>query len=80
MRPSGADFPRHIAPGLQAARASGKNPAIWFSVSREHTMSSSINDQILASRQQTWNGFCKLLLWGTILVAISVAVAVAFAY
>jgi hypothetical protein len=43
-------------------------------------MSSSINDQILASRQQTWNGFCKLMFWGAILAAISVAVAVAFAY
>ncbi|HVI91198.1 MAG TPA: hypothetical protein VM659_23070, partial [Dongiaceae bacterium] len=32
-------------------------------------MSSSINDQILADRQQTWNGFCRLLLWGTIGVA-----------
>jgi hypothetical protein len=43
-------------------------------------MSSSINDQILANRQQTWNGFCKLLLWGAILSAVAVIVAVAFAY
>ena len=43
-------------------------------------MSSSINDQILASRQQTWNGFCKLLFWGSILAAISVAVAVTLNY
>jgi hypothetical protein len=26
----------------------------------------SLNDQILANRQQTWNGVGRLLLWGTI--------------
>jgi hypothetical protein len=43
-------------------------------------MSSSINDQILANRQETWKGFCRLLFWGSIVVAIIVAVAVYFAY
>jgi hypothetical protein len=40
-------------------------------------MSSSLNDQILANRQQTWNGFCKLMLWGSILSALTVIVVVA---
>jgi len=26
----------------------------------------SLNDQILANRQQTWNGIGRLLFWGTI--------------
>jgi len=26
----------------------------------------SLNDQILANRQQTWNGVGRLLFWGTI--------------
>lgn len=43
-------------------------------------MSSSINDQILANRQETWKGFCRLLFWGSIAVAIVVAIAVYFAY
>jgi len=43
-------------------------------------MSSSINDQILANRQETWKGFCRFLLWGTISAAIITAVAVYFAY
>ena len=30
------------------------------------TPSGSLNDQILASRQQTWNGIGRLLFWGTI--------------
>ncbi len=29
-------------------------------------MSSSINDQILTNRQETWKGFTRLLFWGTI--------------
>jgi hypothetical protein len=41
-------------------------------------MSSSINDQILANRQETWKGFTRLLFWGTIGCAIVTAVAVAF--
>ncbi|WP_374314360.1 hypothetical protein [Dongia sp.] len=28
--------------------------------------SGSLNDQLLANRQQTWNGIGRLLLWGTI--------------
>ncbi|HVJ35294.1 MAG TPA: hypothetical protein VND94_19445 [Terriglobia bacterium] len=32
-------------------------------------MSSTINEQILADRQQTWKGFCRLLFWGSISVA-----------
>jgi hypothetical protein len=28
--------------------------------------SGSLNDQLLASRQQTWNGVGRLLLWGTL--------------
>lgn len=28
--------------------------------------SGSLNDQILANRQQTWNGVGRLLFWGTI--------------
>lgn len=43
-------------------------------------MSSSINDQILADRQETWKGFCRLLFWGTIGAAVVTAVAVYFAY
>ncbi len=39
-------------------------------------MSSSLNDQLLASRQQTWNGFCKLLFWGSILAAVVTIIAV----
>lgn len=26
----------------------------------------SLNDQILANRQQTWNGIGRLLFWGTV--------------
>ena len=43
-------------------------------------MSSSINDQILADRQETWKGFCRLLFWGTIGAAVVTMVAVYFAY
>ena len=28
--------------------------------------SGSLNDQLLANRQQTWNGIGRLLLWGTL--------------
>ena len=30
----------------------------------------SLNDQILANRQQTWNGIGRLLFWGTIYALI----------
>ena len=43
-------------------------------------MSSSINDQILANRQETWKGFCRLLFWGSIGAAIATSIAVYFAY
>lgn len=43
-------------------------------------MPSSINDQILANRQETWKGFCRLLFWGTIGAAIITGIAVYFAY
>ncbi|HNB26967.1 MAG TPA: hypothetical protein PLR41_08425 [Alphaproteobacteria bacterium] len=36
-------------------------------------------DQFLASKQQTWAGFGRLLFWGTIGVAIVTLVAVLFA-
>ncbi|HVJ43641.1 MAG TPA: hypothetical protein VM639_19220 [Dongiaceae bacterium] len=39
---------------------------------------SSINDQILANRQETWKGFCRLLFWGSIGVAIVTLIAVYF--
>jgi hypothetical protein len=42
--------------------------------------SSSLNDQILASRQESWKGFCRLLLWGTIGAAVATMVAVYFVY
>ncbi|MDY0872476.1 hypothetical protein [Dongia rigui] len=32
--------------------------------------SGSLNDQILANRQQTWNGIGRLLFWGTIYALI----------
>lgn len=34
------------------------------------TPSGSLNDQILANRQQTWNGLGRLLFWGTIYALI----------
>ena len=36
-------------------------------------------DQLLASKQQTWASFGRLMFWGTILVAIVTMIAVAFA-
>lgn len=37
------------------------------------------NDQFLASRQQTWKAFTRLLLWGTVL-AIVLALIGTFTY
>lgn len=39
----------------------------------------SLNDQILASRQQTWNGVGRLLFWGTIYALVLTALTVMFA-
>lgn len=36
-------------------------------------------DQFLASKQQTWAAFGRLLFWGTILSAIVTLIAVLFA-
>lgn len=40
---------------------------------------SSEQDQFLASKQQTWSGFGRLLFWGTIIAGICTLVAVLFA-
>lgn len=37
---------------------------------------SSEQDQLLASRQEGWNGFARFLLWGTIDAAIITLIAV----
>ena len=39
----------------------------------------SLNDQILASRQQTWKGVTKLLFWGSIESAALTLITVLFA-
>lgn len=41
-------------------------------------MSSSINDQILANRQETWKGFTRLIFWGTIGAAAVTILALYF--
>jgi len=41
-------------------------------------MSSSEQDQLLASRQEGWNGFARFLFWGTIDVAIVTLIAVLY--
>ena len=41
-------------------------------------MSSAINDQILADRQQTWKFFSRLLFWGSIGSAVATLIAVYF--
>ena len=38
----------------------------------------SEQDQLLASRQAGWNGFARLLFWGTIHVAIITLITVLF--
>jgi len=40
---------------------------------------SSEQDQLLAAKQQSWHAFSRLLLWGSILAAISTLIAVLFA-
>jgi hypothetical protein len=40
---------------------------------------SSEQDQFLASKRQTWHGFGRLLLWGTIASGIATLIAVLFA-
>lgn len=40
---------------------------------------SNKQDPFLASKQQAWNGFARLLLWGTVLAAITTLVATLFA-
>ena len=35
-------------------------------------------DQLLASRQEGWNGFARFLLWGTINVAVVTLIAALF--
>ena len=39
----------------------------------------TLNDEILADRQQTWNGVSKLLFWGTIESLTLTLVTVLFA-
>jgi transglutaminase-like putative cysteine protease len=39
----------------------------------------TLNDEILADRQRTWNGVSKLLLWGTIESLVLTLVTVLFA-
>ncbi len=39
----------------------------------------TLNDEILADRQKTWNGVSKLLLWGTIESLVITLVTVLFA-
>ena len=39
----------------------------------------SLNDEILADRQKTWNGVSNLLLWGTIESLVITLVTVLFA-
>jgi hypothetical protein len=39
----------------------------------------SLNEEILADRQKTWNGVSKLLLWGTIESLVLTLVTVLFA-
>jgi hypothetical protein len=39
----------------------------------------SLNDEILADRQRTWNGVSKLLFWGTIESLVLTLVTVLFA-
>jgi hypothetical protein len=39
----------------------------------------SLNEEILADRQRTWNGVSKLLLWGTIESLVLTLVTVLFA-
>lgn len=39
----------------------------------------SLNDQILANRQKTWDGVGKLLFWGTIYALVLTALTVMFA-
>jgi hypothetical protein len=41
-------------------------------------MSSSEQDQLLASRQEGWNGFSRFLFWGTIDAAIVTLIAVLY--
>ena len=40
---------------------------------------SSLNDQILANRQQTWKGVTKLLFWGSVESAVLTLITVLFA-
>jgi hypothetical protein len=37
-------------------------------------------DHFGASKQQSWHGFTRLLVWGTIAAAIATLIAVMFAY
>ncbi len=39
----------------------------------------TLNDEILADRQKTWNGVSKLLFWGTIESLVITLVTVLFA-
>lgn len=39
----------------------------------------SLNDQILANRQQTWKGVSKLLFWGSVESAVLTLITVLFA-
>ena len=39
---------------------------------------SSEQDQLLASRQEGWNGFARFLFWGTIDVAVVTLIAVLY--
>jgi hypothetical protein len=39
----------------------------------------SLNDQILANRQQTWKGVTKLLFWGSVESAVLTLITVLFA-
>ncbi|HEY1382749.1 MAG TPA: hypothetical protein VGF43_03995 [Dongiaceae bacterium] len=41
-------------------------------------MASTEQDQLLASRQEGWNGFSRFLFWGTIDVAVATLIATLF--
>lgn len=36
------------------------------------------DDQMLKEHQQTWNGFCRLLLWSVVAIVITLALMAAF--